>query len=344
MTGVSARFGVSGHETKNLVPVDWVSAVMTHVITHPEHHGKTYHLTPLHPVTARLLADIFEEAVGFYAVQLEGSGKPLAGLTEYEQLFCELISVYSSYWKDDPTFDSTNTRTAAPHLPCPHVDRKMLLKMAEYAMRVNFTSPARQADRTQIRRLGRARAAGSRPRSCRAASRSSGARAWGCGSPVTAAATGRLVVTAGDISAVDLGIHSACTAVVECRIDVFAALARGHDWPSRHWPKATLFSRAIQPHARLWRPSFARSANRAGRGPTPPPARCGPWPRIRARRVAAVDVASCRVGRVALAFSLPNNSPTEPTRHEPVPFAAPSHRVAGAVEWDQSDAGLLEFE
>jgi thioester reductase-like protein len=38
---VSARFGISGHETKNLVPVDWVSAVMSHIITHPEHHGKT---------------------------------------------------------------------------------------------------------------------------------------------------------------------------------------------------------------------------------------------------------------------------------------------------------------
>src|SRR5260221_964526 len=54
--GGGGSFGVSGHETKNLVPVDWVSAVMTHVITHPEHHGKTYHLTPLHPVPARLLA------------------------------------------------------------------------------------------------------------------------------------------------------------------------------------------------------------------------------------------------------------------------------------------------
>src|SRR5262249_9289329 len=88
-----------------------------------------------------LLGEIFEEAIGFYAVRLEGAGKPLAGLTEDEQLFCELISGYSSYWKDDPTFDASNTRTAAPHLPCPHVRRKLLLKMAEDATRVNFTSP-----------------------------------------------------------------------------------------------------------------------------------------------------------------------------------------------------------
>src|SRR5262249_45216517 len=94
MQGVSARFGVSGHETKTLVPVDWVSAVMTHVIMPPEHHGKTYHLTPQHPVLARLLGEIFEEAIGFYAVRLEGAGKPLAGLTQDQPLFCEPSSVY----------------------------------------------------------------------------------------------------------------------------------------------------------------------------------------------------------------------------------------------------------
>ena len=30
-----------GHERKNLVPVDWISQVMTHIILHPEHHGNT---------------------------------------------------------------------------------------------------------------------------------------------------------------------------------------------------------------------------------------------------------------------------------------------------------------
>lgn len=139
--GASARFALAGDETKNLVPVDWVSAVIAHVFTQPEHHGKTYHLTPQHPVTARLLGDTLEEAAGFYGVKLEGSGRKLSGLTEYEELFCELIRVYSSYWKDDPTFDTTNTRMAAPHLPCPHVNRTMLRAMAEFAIRVNFTSP-----------------------------------------------------------------------------------------------------------------------------------------------------------------------------------------------------------
>jgi thioester reductase-like protein len=138
---IVGSFGVTGLETKNLVPVDWVSAVMAHIIAHPALHGQTYHLTPRQPVSTRLIADVFEESIGFYGVTFGGAGRPRVGSTEYERLFGELISVYDSYWKDDPTFDATNTGTAAPHLPCPHVDRKLLIKLSKYAIGVNFTGP-----------------------------------------------------------------------------------------------------------------------------------------------------------------------------------------------------------
>jgi|SRR5579872_6506533 len=222
--GISARFGISGHETKNLVPVDWVSAVMTHVITHPEHHGKTYHLTPLHPVPARLLGDIFEEAVGFYGVKLEGSGRTLAGLTEHEQLFCDLISVYSSYWKDDPTFDSTNTRSAAPHLPCPHVGRKMLMTMAEYAMRVNFTSPRAKPvepryDVAAALEPLLENTAGADEAACHGGVRL-GLRVTGHGG-----GDWSLVLAGDEIIFADAGLHPQCAGIVECDVDVFASLA-----------------------------------------------------------------------------------------------------------------------
>ena len=224
-TSGGGSFGVSGRETKNLVPVDWVSAVMTHVITHPEHHGKTYHLTPLHPVHSRLLADILEEAVGFYGTKLEGLGTPISGLSEYQQLFCDLISIYKSYWKDDPTFDSTNTREAAPHLPCPHVDRKLLLKLADYAIRVNFTSPRAKAIEPKF-------------------DVSSALEPWLDATPATAQAiehatriglrvTGHgggdwtLICAADEVVTADVGLHARCTAVADCTIDLFAALAAG---------------------------------------------------------------------------------------------------------------------
>lgn len=138
--GVLSRFSLLGNETKNLVPVDWVSAVAAHIFTHREHHGQTYHLAPRHPVTFRLLADILEETGRFYEVRFSGD-EPLENLTEYEQLFCDLIRVYSSYWRDDPRYDTTNTDRAAPHLPCPHMDRSLLTMLASYAERVNFNGP-----------------------------------------------------------------------------------------------------------------------------------------------------------------------------------------------------------
>lgn len=138
--GTPSRFSLLGNETKNLVPVDWVSAVTAHIISHREHHGKTYHLTPRHAVTFRLLADILERTGRFYAVKFNGN-EPLLNPTEYEKLFCDLIRVYSSYWRDDPRFDTTNTDFAAPHLPCPHIDRNLLLMLADFAQKVNFNGP-----------------------------------------------------------------------------------------------------------------------------------------------------------------------------------------------------------
>jgi thioester reductase-like protein len=137
----SGRFELEGFETKNLVPVDWVSAVMAHVVSHPEHHGATYHLTPRRPITMRLFADVLEQATGWYGVNFLGPNAKMENMTEQEQMFHDLISIYNSYWRDDPTFDSSNTQTAAPHLLCPHVDRSMLLMMAEWAKSVNFGSP-----------------------------------------------------------------------------------------------------------------------------------------------------------------------------------------------------------
>jgi thioester reductase-like protein len=135
------RFPLAGYETKNLVPVEWVSAVMAHIFTHPEHHGKTYHLTPRHRVQARLLGDVLEQECGFYAVRFQRDGEDAGAITEVEQTFRELIGVYATYWRDDPVFDTTNTVAAAPHLPCPSMDRATLAMMARVAIDTNFAAP-----------------------------------------------------------------------------------------------------------------------------------------------------------------------------------------------------------
>ena len=134
-----ARLNLDGTESKNLIPVDWVSEVMTHIITTEEHHGDTYHLTPRHPVTTRLLNEVLAASSATYGVRLIGANQTIDNPSEIEQLFYEQIKVYDSYWRDDPRFDFTNTQNAAPHLPCPHIDMEMLLKLSQAAVKMNFS-------------------------------------------------------------------------------------------------------------------------------------------------------------------------------------------------------------
>jgi thioester reductase-like protein len=132
------KINVDGHERKNLVPVDWVSQVMARIITNPEFHGQTYHLTPRVPITVRLIRDVMEEVVGMYGLSFSGADGSMGIDQESEQIFLKHMEVYHSYWKDDPEFDSTNTQRAVPELLCPIVDRQMLIRLARVAIERSF--------------------------------------------------------------------------------------------------------------------------------------------------------------------------------------------------------------
>ncbi len=133
------HFNMNGNERKHLVPVDWVSAVMAHIVSQPQHHGKTYHLTPRVPITMRLIRDVLEAEVGFYGVEFYGAGDRRLESSENEDLFFQHMEVYNSYWREDPQFDTTNTQLAAPHLPCPMVDRTMLRHLTRVAITNKFS-------------------------------------------------------------------------------------------------------------------------------------------------------------------------------------------------------------
>lgn len=221
-----ARFALTGNETKNLVPVDWVSEVMAHVVSHPEHHGKTYHLTPWHPTTVRLMGEVIEQATGFYGVTFVGPDSQVEDYTDYEVLFRDMVKVYNSYWRDDPTFDSTNTMTAAPHLPCPHVDRQMLLRMANYAIGVNFDGPRTKPldpDFDSHRVLDPLVEAMHRLKELPDPQPRLGLQITGPGG-----GQWHLLTLAGRVVGADVGIDANCSATMELDVDTFASLAHGH--------------------------------------------------------------------------------------------------------------------
>ena len=131
---------LDGTESKNYVPVDWVSAVMAAIYTNRDLHGQTYHLTPRERTPVSLMQEVMSETFITYA-ELKKDSKPTVDWFEFEDMFLKGMQVYRSYWKDDPAFDSTNTQKAVPHLPCPPADADMLRKMCRYAMEANFGWP-----------------------------------------------------------------------------------------------------------------------------------------------------------------------------------------------------------
>lgn len=135
--------GFDGSERKNFVPVDWVSEVMTLVMRQRESWGETYQLVPRNRVSVTTTMRVFEEVLRrFYA---DKAGKKASAVqttwTDVQEMFRSQMSVYRSYWRDDPEFDYTNVTRVAPQRPCPDVDFAMLLRMAAFALENGFGWP-----------------------------------------------------------------------------------------------------------------------------------------------------------------------------------------------------------
>ncbi len=143
-TPLVAALNMNGTEHKNLVPVDLVSSVIANLIGRPDQHGRTYHVTSPNPTTIAVMCDVMVAALAEYA-RTDARGKAfLPPMDELQRLFTEQMETYRSYWRDDPEFDCSHTREAVPHLPCPSVDRELLLQTARYAFSSNFGWPVPQ--------------------------------------------------------------------------------------------------------------------------------------------------------------------------------------------------------
>ncbi len=144
--------GLDGSERKNLVPVDWVSAVMTRIMCDESLHGRTYHLTSDTPTDVATLCRVFEGLVGEMAAvrrcrPADGAAAQRAeaflrlGPEMLGRLFRDQMDVYRAYWSDDPVFDATNTRHAVPDLPAPPLDEPALGRLCRFAIANDFRWP-----------------------------------------------------------------------------------------------------------------------------------------------------------------------------------------------------------
>lgn len=143
------RLNMTGDEPRNVVPVDWVSSVMCHLLRNSETHGKTYHLAPEAPLTPR---EIISAGYTYFNSQgVEFCGRDDAGdqpISDMERNARDNIRMYKEYEESDPQFDLTNLNRAATHSPCPTIDDAMLHRYWKYG----------EADRWGKRRPSKAKA------------------------------------------------------------------------------------------------------------------------------------------------------------------------------------------
>ena len=133
--------GLAGNERKNFVPVDWISAVMSHVILNKKLHGATYHLSPGNTINVATMYEVIVAAIRQYSPPRSDSSEERFDVHEFTDLFRDQLAIYQAYWRDDPEFDIANTSRACAHLPCPDIDKPMLMRACKYAIEKNFGWP-----------------------------------------------------------------------------------------------------------------------------------------------------------------------------------------------------------
>jgi thioester reductase-like protein len=142
---------INGDEPRNLVPVDWVSEVIYHLVTTTAAHGRTYHLVPDQCSTARQFIDACCEHYNSGGVEFVGPEQSSSAATtgnsnqappkqehstspksEFAQLFFENARVYEQYLTTDPLFDKSNLERWAGHLRCPTIDAAMIQRFITF--------------------------------------------------------------------------------------------------------------------------------------------------------------------------------------------------------------------
>ncbi len=217
--------GLQGNEGKNLVPVDWLSAAIVYVVTHSEHHGKTYHLTNPCPVTVQCIQEVVQEAIEKYSSRRFVGSLSEEEISQYEELFRNYMEVYRSHWRDDPIFDRTNSDAALAHLPCPPIDHDMLLRIAGYPVQQRFilkrTAPTETGFRpqTHLQRFAR----------CASRTNGSAETEQSIGINITGRGGGqwRIIVRNNQVVGIELGLGSLDQAQFYMNSDTFLSLVEG---------------------------------------------------------------------------------------------------------------------
>jgi thioester reductase-like protein len=134
---LSLRLPLTGAETQNIVPVDWVARALLTLLDRPRWHGRTYHLAAWQSIRLDAIKNILSELLPLEGVQWVGP-VGLPDPTPLEQLVLEQFRDYWSYLHSNLDFDCRNTRQALPDLPPPRFDRQLVARLLAFAQADNW--------------------------------------------------------------------------------------------------------------------------------------------------------------------------------------------------------------
>lgn len=122
---VSLRLAMTGDEKRNMVPVDWVAAVIDRLVSLAAARGRTIHLAPARPITVREIIDATSSYLNSGGLEFCGPGQPTE-LNDLESFAYGGKGLYEAYEQTDPVFEIGNLKELVPDLPCPVIDEAMI--------------------------------------------------------------------------------------------------------------------------------------------------------------------------------------------------------------------------
>lgn len=133
------RLKMTGEEKRNIIPVDWVSAVMCRIFETPAARGKTFHIAPDNPITSRQTIEYCGKYFNSAGAEFCGPGDLPAVSREgnedqwmFERMITENATTYSPYESTDNVFDMTNTKQFAGDIVCPDLDETVIFRYLDF--------------------------------------------------------------------------------------------------------------------------------------------------------------------------------------------------------------------
>ncbi len=123
---------LDGDEPRNVVPVDWVSAVFCRLFGNPAARGRTYHLAPEKRLTPRQVIEACYEYFDSHGVRFCGINSPRHRQPDFAERIFDNIAIYQQYETSDPAFDTANVRQFASDIPCPEIDARTIHRYLQF--------------------------------------------------------------------------------------------------------------------------------------------------------------------------------------------------------------------